>query len=108
MSENIQKYHGAVRICTCGIYNPKDGTFDIERAGLHSCNLCKGRGFVASCLKCEGKGRYREGMAGGPGSLEVTCSPCGGTGMYGVNKPTDWQDEKPAAELQEEEAVATA
>lgn len=101
MADNISKFHGAVSICSCGTYDPKTGVVDPEKTGQRSCNLCFGRGFVAACTKCAGKGQYKEGMAGGPGSMEVTCSACGGVGRYGVNKPKDWKDE-PVAEEKEE------
>jgi hypothetical protein len=93
MAESIAKFHGAIRPCSCGAYSKETGKVDPEKSGQRSCALCFGRGFLASCLRCEGKGQYSEGMAGGPGSMTVTCSSCGGTGFYGVNKPADWVDE---------------
>lgn len=98
----IARYHGAVRPCSCGAYDPKTGKVDPEKSGPRACQHCKGRGFLAACLKCNGKGQYTEGMAGGPGSMTVTCSSCGGTGSYGVNKPKDWTDEQPVEEVKEE------
>ena len=67
-----------------------------------SCGLCFSRGFVAQCMRCSGSGSYTEAIAGGPGSLKVTCAPCGGRGTFAVNKPANWVEpvpETPKGEL---------
>ena len=91
MANGIQIYHGEVKKCTCGI---ADNPGSSER----SCSFCFNRGFVASCLACEGKGQVTQKMAGGPGTMSATCIACGGIGMFGVNKPEGWTDEPVAAE----------
>ena len=96
---NISQYHGAVRKCTCGLAdNP-------ERVGERACPQCKGRGFVAACKACDGKGQVEQDMAGGPGKMKSTCIPCGGSGLFAVNKPADW-DERHPEQAKEAEAAA--
>ena len=86
MANDISRYHGIVTKCTCGIADhPENMT---ERA----CRLCFGRGFVAECTACEGKGQTDQKMAGGPGMMKSTCIACGGVGKFGVNKPADWKE----------------
>lgn len=100
MSDNISKFHGAVRPCSCGAYDKETGKVNPEKSGDRACRFCFGRGFVAACLGCEGKGRNEVPVNGNDKKLGVmasTCSPCGGMGIYGVNKPKDWSDE-PVAE----------
>jgi RecJ-like exonuclease len=81
---DISRFHGVVTPCTCGIYEHP------EKMGQYSCKLCFGRGFVAACTNCDGKGQIQEKMAGGPGMMKSTCNCCGGQGSFGVNKPADW------------------
>lgn len=100
MANGIQQYHGEVKPCDCGLYEHPEGT------GERACGLCFGRGFVASCLACEGKGRVEQKMAGGPGTMSATCSLCGGKGVYGVNKPADWDETHPAEVVAPEAVVA--
>ena len=95
MAETIRKYHGEVSICNCGCYDKKKGEVDPEHGGQRSCGICFGRGFVAACTRCGGKGSITENMAGGPGTMGSTCIACGGVGRFGVNKPEDWTDEQP-------------
>lgn len=90
---SISQYHGQVRKCDCGIAdNP-------EKMGERACRICFGRGFVAECLACEGKGQTLQKMAGGPGTMTATCTPCGGVGVYGVRKPEDWAEPMPQESL---------
>jgi len=86
---SISQYHGVVRPCSCGLYEHPEG--NNERA----CRICMGRGFVAECLACEGKGMLLQKMAGGPGTHTATCSMCGGATCFGVNKPADWEETHP-------------
>jgi len=98
---NIQQFHGAVSKCSCGIADHPEGT------GQRACAICFGRGFVAECLACEGKGQISQKMAGGPGMMSATCSSCGGIGKFGVNRPADWVDEPAAVpEPESKETVA--
>ena len=92
MANGIQIYHGEVSKCSCGIVDHP------EKAQERACGFCFNRGFVASCLACEGKGQVTQKMAGGPGTMSATCIACGGAGMFGVNKPEGWTDEPVAAE----------
>lgn len=94
---SISQYHGEVSECSCGIYRSP------EKQGQRACTHCFGRGFVAQCKACNGKGQVEQDMAGGPGKMSSTCIPCGGTGSFGVNKPADWTDAQPEIEA---EAVA--
>lgn len=95
----IAQYHGEVSLCDCGIYEHP------EKAGERACRICFGRGFVAKCTKCEGKGQIREDMAGGPGKMWSTCNACGGVGKFGVKKPENWVDD-PKPEPTETAATA--
>ena len=102
---NISMYHGEVSECTCGIYrNP-------EKQGQRSCGFCWGRGFVASCLACHGKGKNEVPVNGNDPALGVmssTCSKCGGVGSYGVNKPVDWDETHPKEVVASEGESAVA
>ena len=93
MAINLTDYHGKVRKCEfCKIaegMKPEAG-----------CSHCFGRGYLAKCMVCDGKGQREEPMAGGPGFMKSTCGPCGGTGAFGVNKPDNWQDEPEAESVQ--------
>lgn len=92
MANNISKYHGPVRPCDCGIYNHP------EKQGERACRVCFGRGFVAECMACGGKGKHEVPVNGHDPALGVmssTCNICGGMSCFGVNKPADWVDAKP-------------
>ena len=102
MADNISKYHGVVKECTCGT------TKYPERQSERSCRLCFGRGFVAECLACEGKGQVTVPVNNGNASLGMmgsTCIPCGGNGLFGVNRPHDWVDKVPTEAAQTVAAV---
>ena len=89
---NIQQFHGVVSKCSCGLADHPEGT------GERACKICFGRGFTASCLKCDGNGQYQERVAGAvEGFMGVTCIACGGVGRFGVNKPADWDETHPVA-----------
>jgi hypothetical protein len=97
----IQQYHGFVSKCTCDIYDHPEKQTD------RACRMCFGRGFVAECKACGGKGKNEVPVNGSDKSLGVmasTCSPCGGIGVYGVPKPADWDETHPK-EVAAEEAV---
>ena len=96
---SMQKYHGEISKCSCGIADAP------EKQGERACRLCFGRGFVASCRECDGKGQVEQKMAGGPGTMKSTCIPCGGAGLFAVPKPADWA-EPVKEEAKEEVAVA--
>lgn len=101
---NISQFHGEVSKCGCGLADHP------ENMGARACQFCFGRGFVAACTACEGKGQIDQKMAGGPGTMKSTCIPCGGVGSFGVNRPADWPEEvkEEAAEPAPEEATAPA
>lgn len=99
---NIQQYHGEVTKCGCGIADQPAG--NSERA----CRFCFGRGFVAECNSCGGSGQLDQKMAGGPGTMKSTCIPCGGVGMFGVNRPADWIEPVQEVEPAKEEVSALA
>jgi len=96
---NISQFHGEVKKCNCGIAD-HPANFK-ERA----CPECRNRGFLATCLGCEGTGSFTAKMAGGPGTMSSTCSLCGGQGHFGVNRPDDWVD-APVEAVEEVPAVA--
>lgn len=96
-SNDISKYHGRVTKCHCGIADHPEG--NSERA----CKQCFGRGFLAECRACDGKGQTLQAMAGGPGTHTATCNCCGGIGTFGVNRPADWMEE---VKVEPETAVA--
>jgi DnaJ-class molecular chaperone len=91
---SIAVYHGFVKKCSCGIADHP------EKQGERACRLCFGRGFVAECMACDGKGRVEQKMAGGPGMMSATCTPCGGVGVFAVNKPKDWLEPLAKEELE--------
>ena len=98
MANDISKYHGEVSECTCGINGHP------ERQGERACGMCFGRGFVAKCKSCDGNGQISEKVAGGPGMMKSTCTPCGGHGFFGVRKPDWWCEqtlESPTGEVLE-------
>ena len=97
---NISTFHGEISICECGLYEHP------EKQGDRACRFCWGRGFVAACTACDGKGRIEQKMAGGPGTMSATCSMCGGVGCYGVNKPADWEETHPKEVVVPQEIVA--
>jgi hypothetical protein len=70
------------------------------------CHHCFSRGFLATCMSCNGTSKKIEPMAGGPGNMEVPCAVCGGTGFFGVNKPEGWVEPAPATDKKLEPATA--
>lgn len=50
------------------------------------CKHCFGRGYVALCLNCDGKGKMRVPVAGSVGEMDSTCNPCGGEGTFPSTK----------------------
>jgi hypothetical protein len=87
---NISQYHGKISECSCGIHRHP------EKQSERSCRFCFGRGFVAECTACEGKGQLTTCVNGTDvklGTMKATCNCCGGVGLFGVNKPADWADE---------------
>ena len=85
----IQDFHGAVS--KCGECTNADPTQPMP------CNRCFCRGFVAQCIGCNGTGQRKEPVAGSTGGdMAVTCAPCAGKGVFGVNKPDGWDVAHPA------------
>ena len=102
---NISQYHGDIRLCECGIVEHP------EKQGDQACRFCFGRGFVAQCKACHGKGKNEVAVNGNDKSLGVmssTCNPCGGIGVYGVNKPADWDETHPKEVVAPEAETAVA
>jgi|SRR6185437_1846368 len=95
----LSDYFGAVIKCPqCTNDNP---------ATPMSCVRCFCRGFLATCLRCEGKKQIEEPIAGAAqGSMKSTCGMCGGKGEFAVSKPSDWDLLHPAVEEEKHEAVA--
>jgi hypothetical protein len=78
----ISDLHGKVEKCWCTNSDP---------AKPMPCQRCFCRGYVAGCLQCNATGQIEEAVAGGAkGTMAVTCPGCGGTKVFGVNKPADW------------------
>jgi hypothetical protein len=78
----IQDLHGHVEKCWCTNADP---------AKPMPCARCFCRGFVAACLQCNATGQIEEAVVGGAkGTMLTTCPGCGGTKVFGVNKPADW------------------
>jgi len=97
-SLDLSKYRGEVRRCPqCGSL-PPGARLDALTSG-RACKLCLGREFVSVCLNCDGTGIYsgRTVWDGGRSEHRSTCTPCGGSGVFPVKRPTDWAD-KPAPE----------
>lgn len=95
---NIKDLHGKIEKCWCTNSDP---------AKPMPCSRCFCRGFVAECLQCSATGQIEEVVVGGAkGTMKSTCPGCGGTKVFGVNKPADWDTLHPpvpelAAEVQE-------
>lgn len=77
---DIKDYYGRVTKCACT--NP-----DLPESCQKGC-FC--RGYVAECLMCMKSGMIEENVAGASGRMKVTCSACGGKGIFACNKPSDW------------------
>jgi hypothetical protein len=94
----LKDYRGRVTRCgTCTNYDPEQPM---------ACNRCFCRGYVAECLACAGKGAVEQPVAGGvSGMMTSTCHICAGKGIFGVNKPEDWDILHPAVEEPEPEAA---
>lgn len=87
---NISRFHGQVRKCSCGLADQP------AQQNLQACRICFGRGFVAECLGCDGKGQCIASVNGSDptlGTMKSTCNACGGVGSFAVPKPADWADE---------------
>ena len=66
-----------------------------------ACRMCFGRGFVAKCMGCDGKGYVVEAVAGAAaGTMNSTCNKCGGNGCFAVAKPDNWVAPEEAKKLE--------
>jgi hypothetical protein len=85
----LSDYFGAVQKCPqCTNSNPETPM---------NCVRCFCRGFLAQCLRCQGKKQIEEPVAGAAtGTMKSTCGICGGKGEFAVNKPQDWDRLHPA------------
>jgi hypothetical protein len=83
---SMSAYYGPVS--ECKVCTASRNAADIPE---RTCYNCFGRGFVAQCMLCDGKGYTSQPVAGAQsGSMNATCNGCGGRGCYGVNKPEGW------------------
>jgi len=93
-SLDLSKYRGQVKRCPlCGNRTP-NAALDALTSGK-SCKLCFGKMFVATCLNCDGTGQFKGRTVWDGGRSEHTsvCTPCGGSGVFPVKQPADWQDD---------------
>ena len=97
--KGISQYHGPISKCPiCTNADP---------AKPMDCKNCFSRGFVAQCLLCGGKGQVTIPVAGVEvGTMNSTCSACGGRGVFGVKRPADWEEPVPVED--EKKVLATA
>jgi len=76
-STDIRSFRGAIRVCPfCS-----NATLPLP---LHTtCKFCLSSGYVAHCLKCDGKGKVGQGTVwdNGRSVQEATCGACGGLGV---------------------------
>jgi hypothetical protein len=70
----LTDYHGPVSKCT----------MCLPAVNIHKqfCQTCFGRGYVALCLNCDGKGKTRVAVSGSIGEMDSTCNLCGGKGTF--------------------------
>ena len=88
----LEQYRGPIR--ECEICVASRNAADVPE---RSCRNCVGRGFVAECMNCSGKGDISQPVAGAAtGSMNSTCSVCGGHGCLPVDKPEGWVSPEPA------------
>ena len=78
----ISKYRGSVRVCEhCDRPN-----VPADLRGF--CQFCLSRRFLATCLKCDGKGMITETAPwDGTTKHSSVCEICGGSGSLPANKP---------------------
>lgn len=71
---DLTKYYGVVRKCE----------MCLPKVNVHGnfCSWCFGRGYLATCLNCDGKGKLTVPVAGSVGEMESTCTLCGGKGTF--------------------------
>ena len=71
---NLIDYHGPVSKCT----------MCLPAINIHKqfCGTCFGRGYVALCLNCDGKGKTTVPVGGSIGTMDSTCTYCGGKGVF--------------------------
>jgi len=95
----LEQYRGPIRECEVCVAS-RNAADVPER----SCRNCVGRGFVATCMNCNGNGYTTQSVAGSAaGTMNATCSVCGGHGCLPVNKPEGW-----VAPESEKKALASA
>lgn len=89
---NMSQYRGPIRECESCV-----ASRNAADAPERSCRNCVGRGFVATCMACDGKGYTTQAVAGSAaGTMNATCSVCGGHGCLPVDKPEGWVAPEPA------------
>lgn len=102
-TKDISQFHGTVE--KCKICTNADGEH-------MDCKNCFCRGYVAQCTLCGGKGQVCIPVAGASdGTMNSTCSACGGRGVFGVRKPADWKEPEPEVKVEskeEKKELATA
>ena len=92
---DISKYRGPVSPCPLCSTLSDAAKLDAMSSG-RVCNLCLGRKFIAHCLNCHGTGQFAGTTVwdGGRSPHTSTCTPCGGTGVFAVAQPADWDQAK--------------
>jgi uncharacterized UBP type Zn finger protein len=93
---NLAQYRGEVRACPLCSNRTPNAALDALTSGK-VCKLCLGHKFVAICLNCGGTGQCkgRSVWDGGRSEHTSTCMPCGGSGVFPVNRPENWADPAP-------------
>lgn len=71
---DLTKYYGDIRKCE----------MCLPAVNIHRqfCTWCYGRGYLATCLNCDGKGKRRVPVGGSIGEMDSTCDLCGGKGTF--------------------------
>jgi hypothetical protein len=74
----LTDYHGPVRKCE----------MCLPAINIHKqfCQWCMSRGYLATCLACDGKGKTRVPVQGSIGEMDSTCTLCGGKGTFPASK----------------------
>jgi len=87
---SLTKYYGEVRKCE----------MCLPKLNIHSqfCTWCFGRGYLATCLNCDGKGKLRVPVGGSIGEMDSTCTYCGGKGVFPASEKL-YLERNPGAEI---------
>lgn len=94
---DLTKYHGPARKCE----------FCLPAVNIHKqfCQHCMSRGYLATCLNCDGKGKLRVPVAGSLGEMDSTCTLCGGTGTFPASEKQFLSEHPGTAQESPEEGV---